>query len=143
MNAWRCIYYMLASEIYYDILSTTDKIQEWTLNGLSTSVDPGDQSDLVCPLMMINRHQNHKLQIYAEWTAIRCFILCRNPALRGTPPSITISWDQPWQSIWGRWEDILDMMTIYISHRGEFLLLFFFYSDSFTIHPLIILTAHL
>ena len=57
---------MLASEIYYDILSTTDKIQEWTLNGLSTSVDPGDQSDLVCPLMMINRHQNHKLQIYAE-----------------------------------------------------------------------------
>ena len=102
----------------------TDKIQEWTLNGLSTSINLSDWSDLVCPLMMINEHQNHKLGIYIERTAIGCFALCRNLTLHGTPPSITLSWDGPRRSIWERQEDILDMMTICISHRGEFLLLF-------------------
>ena len=74
--------------------------------------------------MTINRHQNHRLWIYTEWTAVGRFTLYRNPTLRRTPLSITLSQDGPWWSIWGRQEGILGMMTICISHRGEFLLLF-------------------
>ena len=69
-------------------------------------------------------------QIYAKQTTIGCFTLHRNPALCGTIISINLSWDGSWWSIWERQEDVLDIVIICISHRGDFLLLFS-YPDNF------------
>ena len=42
-----------------------------------------------------------RLQAYAKWTATGCITLCRNPTSHRTLPYITLSQNEPQQSIWG------------------------------------------
>ena len=116
-----------------------DKIQGQTLKGLSTSIDPGDWSDMACPLMMINRCQSFELQVYAKWDATGHITLYRNTNSHGTAQCILLSWSRPWPLAQGSQRCALDPMDICISHRGNYSFYFFYWYD-FTIHSLIVLT---
>ena len=104
MNAWWRIHYMPASDC--TSIPVIDRIQR-------------------TPPMTISRHQNHKRVNIHEQTTIECFTLRRNPIPHGTTISINLSQDGLQQSIWERWEDTQDRVIVCISHRGDFLHLFF------------------